>query len=186
MRLSSCCCGAHDRRRAIFGAASALLAAALPRNAASRAQPEPARAEDEKFMRLAIGEAAQGDYPFGAVIVRGGEVAAKGRNLGRTTRDPTAHAEMVAIRNFVASGRSPEFPEATIYASGEPCPMCMSAIVWCGMKRVVFAASIEELSTRIGQIRLTSHTIAEAAPFETVAITGGVLSQEAMALFPKP
>jgi len=183
MRRSSRRCGPHNRRQAIFGAASMALAAAAPRSAEARAVAEPPRAEDEKFMRLAIAEAAQADFPFGAVIAIGGEVAAKGRNLGKTTHDPTAHGEMIAIRNLVMIGRSAEFPKATIYTSGEPCPMCMGAIIWCGMKRVVFAASIDELSTRIGQIRLTSRAVAEATPFETVAITGGVLSQESLSLF---
>ncbi len=63
----------------------------------------PATAEDEKFMRLALEEAALGDYPFGTVIVSGGEVLARGRNLGIKEKDPTAHGEMVAIRNFLAA-----------------------------------------------------------------------------------
>jgi tRNA(adenine34) deaminase len=57
---------------------------------------------DEHFMRIAIAEAARGDFLFGAVIVRDGDVLSTGRNLGRTTNDPTAHGEMVAIRRFVA------------------------------------------------------------------------------------
>jgi tRNA(Arg) A34 adenosine deaminase TadA len=56
-------------------------------------------------MRIAIAEAARGDFPFGAVIVRDGDVLSTGRNLGRTTNDPTAHGEMVAIRSFVAPRR---------------------------------------------------------------------------------
>src|SRR6516162_9551094 len=58
----------------------------------------PASGEDVRFMRMALDEARQGDFPFGAVIVRDGSVIAHGRNLGRTTDDPTAHGEMVAIR----------------------------------------------------------------------------------------
>lgn len=63
--------------------------------------------------------------------------------------------------------------------------MCMSAIIWCGIGRVVFGASIEELAEKIGQIMLTSRTVAGAAPFAAIAITGGVLSAGALALFPK-
>lgn len=188
MRQLNCRCGeshksGFNRRRMLVGAASAALIAL---DAQARALPEPPRAEDEKFMRLALAEAAQGDLPFGAVIVIGGEVVAKGRNLGKTDRDPTAHGEMTAIRRFVATGRAAELREATLYTSGEPCPMCMGAIIWCGIRRVVYAASIAELATRIGQIDLSSMAMAEAAPFWTVAITGGVLSAEALALFPKP
>jgi tRNA(adenine34) deaminase len=59
----------------------------------------------------------------------------------------------------------------------------MGAILWCGIGRVVFAAYLDELATKIGQIMLTSQAVAGAAPFATVAITGGVLSSEALALF---
>jgi tRNA(adenine34) deaminase len=61
--------------------------------------------------------------------------------------------------------------------------MCVGAILWCGIGRLVFAASIEELATKIGQIMLTSRRVADAAPFADIAITGGVLSSEALALF---
>ena len=75
------------------------LAAAAISPAAAHAQAGgPASSEDVRFMRMALDEARQGDFPFGAVIVRDGSVIARGRNLGRTTDDPTAHGEMVAIR----------------------------------------------------------------------------------------
>ena len=61
--------------------------------------------------------------------------------------------------------------------------MCMGAIIWCGIGRVVFAASIAELATKIGQIMVTSAQLAEATPFTTIAITGGVLAAESLALF---
>jgi tRNA(adenine34) deaminase len=141
--------------------------------------------EDETYMRLALAEAAQGDFPFGTVIVRDGKVIAQGHNIGMRSNDPTAHGEMVAIRGFLAERPAAELQSTTLYTSGEPCPMCMSAILWCGIGRVVFAASIEELSTRIGQIMVTSRTIADAAPFATISITGGVLADEALALFGK-
>jgi guanine deaminase len=92
---------------------------------------------------------------------------------------------MVAIRRFVAARPAGELKGTTLYTSGEPCPMCMGAILWCGIGRVVFAASIEELATKIGQIMLTSRAVADAAPFATISITGGVLSAEALALFSK-
>ncbi|MBO0734575.1 MAG: nucleoside deaminase [Methylocapsa sp.] len=136
-------------------------------------------------MRKALAEAARGDFPFGAVIVREGFVAAKGRNLTRTNNDPAAHGEMVAIRDFTAKCPAAELFGATLYTTGEPCVMCMGAILWCGIKRVVYAASIEELAQKIGQIRLTSRAIADAAPFADVMITGGVLAREALALFGK-
>jgi guanine deaminase len=96
---------------------------------------------DEDFMRLAIAEAARADFPFGALIVRDGKVLAAGRNQGKTANDPTAHGEMVAIRRFVAARPADELKGTTLYTSGEPCAMCMGAILWCGIGRVVFAAS---------------------------------------------
>jgi tRNA(adenine34) deaminase len=139
--------------------------------------------EDDVFMRMAIAEAAQGDLPFGAVIVRNKEVLEVGRNLAVTTNDPTAHAEMVAIRRFVATRPAGELKGTTLYTSGESCPMCLGAILWCGIGRVVFGASIDQLATKIEQIRLTNRTMAEATPFAEIVITGGVLAAESMALF---
>jgi tRNA(adenine34) deaminase len=99
-------------------------------------------------MRLALDEAALGYYPFGAVIVRDGEVLARGRNLGIQQHDPTVHGEMVAIRNFLAAHGPDKLKGTTLYTSGESCPMCMGAIVWCGISRVVYGASIAQLATR--------------------------------------
>jgi tRNA(adenine34) deaminase len=156
---------------------------ARPRAAVALARKMPRQAEDERFMRLALEEAAKADFSFGTVIVRAGEVLAKGRNLGKTNNDPTAHGEMVAIREFVAELPAATLIGTTLYTSGEPCPMCMSAIIWCGVGRVVFAASIEALAKKIGQGMLTSRRVADAAPFARIAITGAVLSAEALALF---
>ncbi len=177
----------NDRRQALSMLLGGGLAGALsaPRQALAGATQMAPLPGDEHFMRIAIAEAARGDFPFGAVVVRDGDVLSTGRNLGRTTNDPTAHGEMVAIRRFVAVRPASELKGTTLYSSGEPCPMCMSAILWCGIGRVVFAASIDELATKLGQIMLTSRQVAEAAPFATIAITGGVLSAEALALFPK-
>jgi tRNA(adenine34) deaminase len=120
---------------------------------------------DVCFMRMAIDEARQADFPFGAVIVRDGAVIARGRNLGRTTGDPTAHGEMVAIRRCLADRGSAALRGSTLYTSGEPCAMCMGAILWCHLGRVVFAASIAQLATKIDQIMISSAEIAAKAPF---------------------
>jgi tRNA(adenine34) deaminase len=174
-----------DRRQALCAALCAAgFFSSLPRQAFAEAR-QMAASRGRSFYAHGSGGGGKGDFPFGAVIVRESEVLAKGRNLGKTNNDPTAHGEMVAIRNFVAERPAQEFAKTTLYTSGEPCAMCISAIIWCGIARVVFAASIEELATRIGQIMLASHTVANAAPFADIAITGGVLSSEALALFPK-
>jgi tRNA(adenine34) deaminase len=143
----------------------------------------PPSAEDVTFMRLAIDEAQQADFPFGAVILRDGAVIARGRNLGRTNRDPTAHGEMDAIRKCLAEHGPAALRGSTLYTSGEPCAMCMGAILWCHVGRLVFAASVTQLATKIDQIMLSSAEVAAKAPFAPIAITGGVLADEAMALF---
>ncbi len=166
-----------SRRGFIAGLASA---AALP---AAKLAAAPASAADERFMRVAIDEARQADFPFGAVIVRDGAIIARGRNLGRTDRDPTAHGEMVAIRRCLAEHGPAALRGSTLYTSGEPCAMCMGAIIWCHIGRLVFAASVAQLSTKIDQIMLSSAEVAAKAPFVPITITGGVLADDAMQLF---
>ena len=178
-------CAAHSamrasRRTVVTGLASTLAApsAMLPRPAQADA------AEDERFMRIALEEARRADFPFGAVIVREGREIVRGRNLGRTTNDPTAHGEMIAIRRAIAVNDRLVLVGSTLYTTGEPCAMCMGAILWCHFGRLVFAASIEQLLTRIDQIMITSADLAQRTPFAPIEITGGVLAEEAMALFP--
>jgi tRNA(Arg) A34 adenosine deaminase TadA len=171
---------APSRRAVIAGLASIAL---LP--PAVRAQDSAASDADLRFMRMALDEARAGDFPFGAVIVRDGMVIARGRNLGRTDRDPTAHGEMVAIRRCLAEHGPAALRGSTLYTSGEPCAMCMGAIIWCHLGRLVFAASIAQLATKIDQIMITSADLAARAPFAPISITGGVLADEAMALFTK-
>ena len=170
-----------SRRSFVAGFA---CAAVLP--AVAVAQPGgSASAEDTGFMRMAIDEARQADFPFGAVIVRDGAVIARGRNLGRTNGDPTAHGEMVAIRRCLADHGSAALRGSTLYTSGEPCVMCMGAILWCHFGRLVYAASVAQLASKIDQIMISSADIAAKAPFAPISITGGVLADEAMALFTK-
>jgi tRNA(Arg) A34 adenosine deaminase TadA len=92
---------------------------------------------------------------------------------------------MVAIRRCLAEHGSRALRGSTLYTSGEPCAMCMGAIIWCHLGRVVFGASIAQLATKIDQIMLTDVEIAAKARFAPIAITGGVLADEAMALFVK-
>ena len=131
MSQKTCDCGAgRFDRRAALATMGAGLAALGATGAEAKGKPSPVRPEDEAYMRLALAEAAKGDFPFGAVIVRDGKIVSTGRNLGVTNNDPTAHGEMVAIRRFVADHPAKELNGATLYTSGEPCPMCMGAIVW--------------------------------------------------------
>ena len=179
-----------SRRHVLIGAAgttispaAAAVLASLPDRALARAMQQPTTKDDERFMREAIAEAARGDYPFGTVIVKNGRIMARGRNVGKQERDPTAHGEMVAIRNFLAAHGPDQLKGTTLYTSGESCPMCMGAVVWCGISRVVFGASIAELATKIEQIMVTDSEIAGKTPFADIGITGGVLAAESLALF---
>ena len=186
MRCQTDCAFDHAtlcRSRRSFIAAFACVAV-LP--SASLAEVyNPGSSEDERFMRIALEEARQGDFPFGAVIVRDRSVVARGRNLGRTNNDPTAHGEMVAIRRCLADHGAAALRGSTLYTSGEPCAMCMGAILWSRIGRLVFAASVAQLATRIDQIMLSSADVAAKASFVPISITGGVLADEAMALFVK-
>ena len=165
-------------------AAASAVAPLTATPAAAGAVSVPVKPEDEGFMREAIALAAQADRPFGAVIVRDRQVLARGLNLGKKLQDPTAHGEMVAIRRFLAERGPEELRGTTLYTSGEPCAMCMGAIIWCGISRVVYAASVAQLAARIGQIMISATEVAERAPSASVEITGSVLADEAMKLFP--
>jgi tRNA(Arg) A34 adenosine deaminase TadA len=170
----------HSRR----GIVTALASAAVLSPGLSVAATDVS-ADDERFMRIALDEARQGDSPFGAVIVRDGQVLARGRNLARTNGDRTAHGEMTAIHRCIADHGSAVLRGSTLYTSGEPCVMCMGAILWCRIGRLVFAASVQQLATTLDQIMISSADIAAKAPFVPIAITGGVLADEAMQLFRK-
>jgi tRNA(adenine34) deaminase len=92
---------------------------------------------------------------------------------------------MVAIRRCVADHGAAALRGSTLYTSGEPCAMCMGAILWCHVGRLVFAASVAQLAIKIDQIMISSAELAAKAPLAPIAITGGVLADEAVALFAK-
>ena len=97
---------------------------------------------DRKFMRqaidLSIENVRNGGGPFGAVIVRNGEVVATGVNNVVPHCDPTAHAEVSAIRKACQRVGDFKLDGCTIYTSCEPCPMCLSAIYWAGIERIFY------------------------------------------------
>jgi tRNA(Arg) A34 adenosine deaminase TadA len=100
-------------------------------------------ASEEYFMRRAIAASRQGmaggaGGPFGAVVVLDGKVVAEGWNQVTSTNDPTAHAEIVAIRRACAALGRFDLRGATVYTSCEPCPMCLAALYWSRCDAVVF------------------------------------------------
>ena len=100
--------------------------------------------DDERWLSeavaLATANVAQGGGPFGAVVVRDGRLLATGQNRVTRDNDPTAHAEVQAIRAACRSIGSFTLPGATIYSSCEPCPLCLAAALWSRVGRVVYAA----------------------------------------------
>lgn len=98
---------------------------------------------DKTFLLRAIEIAANGIInnggPFGALIVRNNKVIAEAFNRVVLTNDPTAHAEILAIREASYVLQTHELYECTLYCSCEPCPMCLGAIYWSGIKKVVYA-----------------------------------------------
>jgi guanine deaminase len=105
----------------------------------------------ETFLRRAIQLAAENagqgrGGPFGAVIARDGAIVAEGSNLVTASNDPTAHAEVVSIREACRVLGSFELRGCTIYASCEPCPMCLSAIYWARLDALYYSASRHDAS----------------------------------------
>ena len=103
----------------------------------------------EKFMRRAIELAQNGvddnlGGPFGCVVVRNGEIVGEGSNQVTSRNDPTAHAEIVAIRNACRSLNSFQLEGCTIYTSCEPCPMCLGAIYWARPSALYIAGTRED------------------------------------------
>ena len=105
--------------------------------------------EDRFFIEKAIALAYEGmrkgaGGPFGALVVREGKILGEGHNQVIGDNDPTAHAEVVAIRNACRDLRHFQLEGCTIYCSSEPCPMCMGAIYWARPERIVFATSHQD------------------------------------------
>jgi len=109
---------------------------------------------DETFLKLAIDEALTGitagdGGPFGAVIVKDGKIIGKGHNTVLKSHDPTAHAEINAIRNACNHMKDYHLTGAVIYTNFEPCPMCLSAIYWANMRTLYYCAG-RDAAEKIG------------------------------------
>ena len=144
-----------------------------------------ALAEHERAMRLAIAAAkANPFYPFGAVIIGAADRAVLAEGVNNSRANPTLHGEIVAINNYVSRHANQGWSEGILYTTGEPCPMCMSAIVWAGIGGVVYGSSISTLvQAGIAQIMIEASAVRGAALFYRGQIMGGVLGAETDALF---
>jgi tRNA(Arg) A34 adenosine deaminase TadA len=106
-------------------------------------------ANDDRFLARSVELALRGSElgeggPFGAVIVHAGKIIGEAWNRVVASRDPTAHAEIMAIRAACAAVDNFHLPDSTLYASSEPCPMCLAAAYWARIGRIVFANSRAE------------------------------------------
>jgi tRNA(adenine34) deaminase len=133
-------------------------------------------------MRLALGlarEAEQsGEVPVGCVLVAGGELIGQGRNSPLEMLDPTAHAEMLALRQGAIALGNYRLTEATLYCTLEPCPMCAGALVAARIRSLVFAAR----DLRFGGVRSKFQIADSALLNHRVEIVEGVLGAEATAM----
>lgn len=135
-------------------------------------------------MRAAVDQARQNPrYPFGAVLVGSGRVL--GRGVNSSAENPAYHGEMVAMADYVRRVGNHGWAATTLYSTGEPCAMCMSACVWAGVGQVVWGTSMDGLGrTGLVQIAIPAREVADAASsFYASRLLGGVLAGTTDALF---
>lgn len=139
-------------------------------------------AEHEAFMRMALDVARQGmqmgEIPVGALVVRQGRVLAKACNRRETDRDPTAHAELLALREAARALGGRRLEDCTLYVTLEPCPMCAGAMVMASLGRCYFAAWDERQGCAQSVYALTQ----DPAFFHRLPCVGGLLEREAREL----
>ncbi|MGA3218556.1 MAG: tRNA adenosine(34) deaminase TadA [Acidimicrobiales bacterium] len=134
---------------------------------------------DESFMRLALELAARagdaGEVPVGAVVVREGEVIGRGANAREVTGDPTAHAEVLAVREAAKETGSWRLVDATLYVTLEPCPMCAGALVAARLGRLVFGTA----DPKAGACGSLYNLCADPRLNHELPVLRGVLAQDA-------
>ena len=137
---------------------------------------------DQEFMYEALVEAqkafAKGEIPIGAVIVRDGEILARDHNRREELHDPTAHAEILVMRQAGKILGGWRLPQTTLYVTIEPCPMCAGALVQARVERVVFGA----WDDKAGAVESLYNIASDKRLNHRLEITGGVLAEEAKVL----
>lgn len=140
------------------------------------------RAQDEQWMRVALELAAEaaalGEVPVGAVAVLDGRIVGQGFNRKESDQDPTAHAEMIALKETAVTVQNWRLLGVTLYCTLEPCPMCAGAMIQARLPRLVYGAK----DTRFGAHGSIVNVLDETQFNHRVAITSGVLEEEAAAL----
>lgn len=144
--------------------------------------PDIATSADERFMRLALDEArsaaALGEVPIGAVVVCAGEVVARGSNRREIDADPTAHAELMAVRDASAALGRWRLEGCTVYVTLEPCPMCAGALHAARVDRCVYGA----VDPKAGALGTLYDIASDERLNHRYAVTAGVLAEESSAL----
>jgi tRNA(Arg) A34 adenosine deaminase TadA len=143
----------HDRRRLLFGVA--LLAGIGPLPAAAQsALPQPAEPTKAAFLERARAlrdeSARAGDQPYGAVVVRDGVIVGEGRSLVMRDSDPTAHSELLAVRDAARRLKTRDLSGCDVYSSATPCPMCQAALYWGRVRRVYTESMPDGVAPRLG------------------------------------
>jgi tRNA(adenine34) deaminase len=136
---------------------------------------------DEHWMTIALDEArvaaAAGDVPVGAVVVMGDQIVGRGRNRREVDRDPTAHAEIVALRE-AAQTLNQWRVEGTLVVTQEPCPMCAGALVNARMARLVFGCP----NPKAGAVTTLYQIVTDPRLNHRISVTGGVRADECAAV----
>ncbi len=139
-------------------------------------------AQDKQWMRAALALAAQaadlGEVPVGAVAVLDGRIVGQGFNRKECDQDPTAHAEMIALKETAVAVQNWRLLGVTLYCTLEPCPMCAGAMIQARLPRLVYGAK----DTRFGAHGSIVNVLDETQFNHRVTITSGVLEDEAAAL----
>lgn len=158
----------------------------------SRAAPPTSRIfnaiplkQHELGMRAAIAMAAQNPvYPFGAVITNASNGALLAKGVNTTYENPTFHGEVVCMNDYVRQHGNKNWANLILYTTGEPCPMCMSALIWAGIQGVVFGSSIDTIKkSGIDAFIFSAKDINKGGDFSKTQILGGILESECDALF---
>lgn len=106
---------------------------------------------DKQFLQKAILKAkesvAQGGFPAGAIVVKNGEIVGEGVSVGNKLNDPTSHGEMASIREACINLKTSDLSGSTLYASMQPCLMCLGASMWSAIPKIVFACPKDKVST---------------------------------------
>ncbi|CAN5273302.1 hypothetical protein BH23BAC3_BH23BAC3_01980 [soil metagenome] len=137
-----------------------------------------------EIMRAAIEIAEQNKNPFGAVLAMGDEIFVTAANQTKELNDPTAHAEILAIRRLAHQIKKTDLSGFTLYSTCEPCPMCMSAVIWAKIETVFFGCEIPEISHYMDQIQVRADEIRQFGFFD-ITVRGGILTGECHQLLEK-